>query len=77
MKEQLEKYVKGHNHNHITNPLLPGSNSFSYFYLWSAYADWAINSSIDFTDTFSSKMGGDWSKPQDPRYERIRKSLKP
>jgi len=75
LKEQLEKYVK--DPNHITNPLLPGSNSFPYVYLWSACADWAINSSMDFTDKFSLKNGGlDWSKPEDPRYERIRKSLK-
>jgi len=59
LKEQLEKYVK--DHDHISNPLLPDSNSFPYVYLWSACVDWAINLTMDFTNTFSSKMGLNWS----------------
>jgi len=78
LKEQLTKYVKDYakDPNDITNPLIPGSKSFPYVYLWSACADWAIKSSMDFTDMFSSKMGLDWSKLQDQRYEKVRKSLK-
>ena len=75
LKEQLTnyatKYVK--DPNNITNPLIPGSTSFPYIYLWSVCADWSIRSSWDFTVKFSSTMGLDWSKLGDPRYKKIRK----